>query len=90
MRRLMQSLAFFSARTREAATGQLRGAAIDVTPEEPLPEGDSLWRHPGVRLTPHVASYAQPATAAATVVENLLRLRRGEPLLAVVDRSRGY
>jgi glyoxylate/hydroxypyruvate reductase A len=71
-------------------TGQLRGAAIDVTPVEPLPADDPLWRHPGVRLTPHVASYAQPATAAETVVENLLRLRRGEPLLAVVDRNRGY
>ena len=71
-------------------TGHLRGAALDVTPVEPLPEDDPLWRHPGVRLTPHVASYAQPATAAATVVDNLLRLRRGEPLLAVVDHARGY
>lgn len=71
-------------------SGRLRGAAIDVTPVEPLPVDDPLWRHPGVRLTPHVASYAQPATAAVTIVDNLLRLRRGEPLLAVVDRSRGY
>lgn len=71
-------------------TGRLRQAAIDVVPEEPLPADDPLWRHPGVRLTPHVASYAQPETAAATIVENLVRLRRGEALSAVVDRRRGY
>ncbi len=70
--------------------GHLRGALIDVTPVEPLPPDDPLWRHPGVRITPHAASYALPETAAETIAANIERLRRGEPLLARVDRERGY
>jgi glyoxylate/hydroxypyruvate reductase A len=32
----------------------------------------------------------QPETAAPILLENLRRYQRGEPLLDVVDRSRGY
>lgn len=70
--------------------GRLRAAHLDVLPEEPLPLDDPLWRHPGIRITPHAASYALPETAADTVVENIERLRAGRPLLALVDRQRGY
>ncbi len=71
-------------------SGHLRGALLDVTPEEPLPADDPLWRHPGIRITPHAASYALPETAALTIADNIRRLREGRPLTAVVDRSRGY
>lgn len=71
-------------------SGQLRGALLDVTPEEPLPADDPLWRHPGIRITPHAASYALPETAALTVAANIENLRAGRPLEAVVDRARGY
>jgi len=70
--------------------GQLRGALLDVVPEEPLPPESRLWRHPGIRITPHAASYALPETAAETVAENIRRLQAGRPLLALVDRQRGY
>jgi glyoxylate/hydroxypyruvate reductase A len=70
--------------------GRLRGALLDVTPEEPLPADDPLWRHPGIRITPHAASYALPETAAETVAANIRRLEQGLPLEAVVDRDRGY
>jgi len=43
-----------------------------------------------VFLTPHVASMTQPETAAPILLENLRRHRRGEQLMDVVDRSRGY
>lgn len=70
--------------------GRLRGAILDVLPEEPLPASSPLWRHPGIRITPHVASYALPETACETIAQNIERLRRGEKLLGVVDRARGY
>jgi glyoxylate/hydroxypyruvate reductase len=70
--------------------GHLRGALLDVTPVEPLPPDDPLWRHPGIRITPHAASYALPETAAETIAANIERLRQGQKLAAVVDRGRGY
>lgn len=71
-------------------SGQLAAATIDVTPDEPLDPASPLWRHPGIDITPHTASYCHPTTAAENVIANLRRLRRGEPLEGVVDRSRGY
>ncbi|MGH6913098.1 MAG: NAD(P)-dependent oxidoreductase, partial [Geminicoccales bacterium] len=70
--------------------GQLAGATLDVFRTEPLPADDPLWAHDRVLITPHVASYCLPATAADEVVENLRRAREGRPLLHQVDRARGY
>lgn len=70
--------------------GRLAHATLDVVREEPLPPEHPFWTHPRIRLTPHSASYCQPATGAALVAENLARLRDGRPLLHVVDRRRGY
>src|SRR5690606_32810750 len=61
-------------------TGQLAGATLDVFRAEPLPPDDPLWRHPKVLITPHVASYASPQTAAAGVAENIRRARAGATL----------
>lgn len=71
-------------------SGHLSGAVVDVTPVEPLDRDSALWRHPRITLTPHAASYVQPVSGGAFVVENIRRLRAGEPLLGVVDRGRGY
>ena len=71
-------------------TGRLAHASLDVMREEPLPPDHPFWRHPRIDLTPHAASYSQPATAADFVIENLRRLDAGEPLLHTVDRTRGY
>jgi len=70
----------------------LAGAALDVTDPEPLPEDSELWDLPNVTVTPHVSgtgsSYAE---RSLTVLEvNVERLRKGEDLLNVVRRERGY
>ncbi|AEI77087.1 D-3-phosphoglycerate dehydrogenase SerA [Cupriavidus necator N-1] len=70
--------------------GQIGEAILDVTHPEPLPAGHPLWRHPRVWLTPHIASMTQPGTAARVVLDNLHRLQRGEPLIGLVDRAKGY
>ncbi|MDM0057577.1 2-hydroxyacid dehydrogenase [Variovorax fucosicus] len=71
-------------------SGRLSRAVLDVTDPEPLAPEHPFWTHPRVFLTPHVASMTQPETAAPILLENLRRHQRGEQLLDVVDRSRGY
>lgn len=71
-------------------SGRLSRAILDVTDPEPLAPEHPFWAHPRVFLTPHVASMTQPETAAPILLENLRRHRRGEQLMDVVDRSRGY
>lgn len=70
--------------------GRLAEAVLDVTDPEPLPPGHPLWAHPRVRVTPHIASMTQPASAAEVVLDNLRRFERGEPMTGLVDRARGY
>ena len=68
----------------------LSEAVLDVTNPEPLPPDHAWWSHPKVRITPHIASMTQPQTAARAVIENLRRFARGEALVGLVDRARGY
>lgn len=70
--------------------GRLAGALLDVFATEPLPAGDPLWRHPKVRITPHVAAMTQVQPAVAQIVANLRRLDAGQPMQGVVERHRGY
>jgi glyoxylate/hydroxypyruvate reductase A len=69
--------------------GRPAGAALDVFRTEPLPSASPLWRHPRVRITPHMAGGAV-ANVVAEVAENYRRLLAGEPLLNVADPERGY
>jgi len=70
--------------------GNLAGAALDVYATEPLPAASPLWRHPKILCTPHISAEPRPEVAAAQFLDNLRRARRGEPLVNVVDRDRGY
>lgn len=71
-------------------SGRLRHAVLDVMRDEPPPPGHWVWPHPRVTLTPHVAAPSDPASGAAVVADNILRLRQGRPLLHTVERGRGY
>lgn len=73
-------------------TGQLAGAALDVTEPEPLPDGHPLWDMRQVLITPHVANppgIVAPGLADL-IAENVARWVEGQPLVGVVDPDRGY
>ncbi len=72
--------------------GLLWGAGLDVTDPEPLPAGHRLLAHPRVIVTPHTAggSPRRAGRVIATFCENLRRLRTAQPLLALIDKRKGY
>jgi phosphoglycerate dehydrogenase-like enzyme len=72
--------------------GLIGGAGLDVTDPEPLPAGHRLWSHPRAVVTPHTAggSPRRAGRVIATFIENLTRLRDGRPLLALIDKEKGY
>jgi glyoxylate/hydroxypyruvate reductase A len=72
------------------ASGQLRGAVLDVFEREPLPVDERLWQMPGVIITPHMASAASHDCIARQVAENARRLSNGEPLNNLVNPNLGY
>jgi phosphoglycerate dehydrogenase-like enzyme len=77
--------------TTALMSGHLRGAALDVTEPEPLPDDHPLWRAPNLIITPHVAGGGNPrsgARMAQMVADNLGRFMRGEPLRHQVDLGR--
>ena len=71
-------------------SGRLAHAYLDVFEHEPLPHDHPLWTHPGITITPHTAALTEPRTAIPQIVENVERLRRGQPPLNLVDLDAGY
>jgi phosphoglycerate dehydrogenase-like enzyme len=61
---------------------QLRGAALDVTDPEPLPEDHALWNFENCLITPHNAGHTPEhwGRLADIVAENVGRLDAGEDL----------
>lgn len=73
-------------------SGKLQGAALDVTDPEPLPEDSELWDLGNVIITPHTSGlFANYIESVFDVVRaNLRRKEKGEELLNLVRRDRGY
>jgi phosphoglycerate dehydrogenase-like enzyme len=69
--------------------GVIRGAAIDVVPEEPLPADHPLWSEPRAIVTPHVAAVGPHADDRrfAVLRENATRFLAGRELVNVVDKA---
>ena len=71
---------------------KIAGAALDVFPEEPLPEENALWELPNVIITPHVSGFSPDYSRRANLllVENLNRYLSGQVLLNLVKLEREY
>jgi phosphoglycerate dehydrogenase-like enzyme len=63
--------------------GQIAGAALDVTVEEPLPATSPLWDMPNVFITPHTAGETRryEDNVLDILMDNLERQWRGETAL---------
>ena len=63
--------------------GAIRGATLDVTALEPLPEESPLWTLDNCVITPHDAGYSPlgEERLMRLFLENLARYARGEPLI---------
>lgn len=74
------------------AAEKIRGAALDVFQEEPLPASSPLWNLPNIIITPHISGNAADyhEKAAALFAENLKRYLDKRPLLNKLDREVGY
>ena len=72
--------------------GTIAGAGLDVTDPEPLPATHPLWKHPRAIVTPHTAggSPRRAQRVIDTFCENLERMRKGQPLIALIDKRKGY
>lgn len=72
--------------------GGLRAASLDVTDPEPLPKESELWDLENVAISPHVSGLSTEYVSRSLQIleRNITHLERGEPLINVVDRKRGY
>jgi glyoxylate/hydroxypyruvate reductase A len=73
-------------------SGRLRGAALDVFEQEPLPPESPLWDLPNVFVSPHSASNvaAENGRIVELFQENIRRYLEGRPLLNLLDKELLY
>jgi phosphoglycerate dehydrogenase-like enzyme len=71
---------------------RIRGAALDVFDQEPLPQGHPFYAMENVLLSPHCADHTPDwvDNAMRFFLAQLERLRRGDTLFNIVDKTLGY
>ena len=71
---------------------KIKGAALDVFAEEPLPKGHPFYQLENVLLSPHCADHTPDwlDNAMRFFIAQFERFHHGEPLLNVVDKKLGY
>jgi phosphoglycerate dehydrogenase-like enzyme len=73
-------------------SGRLAGAVIDVTTDEPLPDGHAFWTTPNTILTQHSGGGTADEVDRMIdwFLDNLARFRECRPLRGSIDFARGY
>jgi phosphoglycerate dehydrogenase-like enzyme len=74
------------------SSGHIKGAALDVFDQEPLPPGHPFYKLENVLLSPHCADHTPDwlDNAMQFFTAQFERFQKGEPLLNVVDKKLGY
>jgi phosphoglycerate dehydrogenase-like enzyme len=72
--------------------GQIKGAALDVFDQEPLPQGHRFYKLENVLLSPHCADHTPDwlDNAMELFIAQYEHFRKGEPLLNLVNKKLGY
>lgn len=73
-------------------SGHLRGAAMDVTNPEPLPNDHPLWDYPNVTITSHTSGRSQHSweRVQSVFIENVRRYVYGMEMANLVDKEAGF
>ena len=73
-------------------SGHLRGASLDVFPQEPLPPDHPLWHTPNLIVTPHTSGFRQGHWDEVVQLygDNIERWLKGEPLKYRIEPELGY
>ena len=71
---------------------KIRGAALDVFDQEPLPPDHPFYKMENVLLSPHCADHTSEwlDDAMRFFLDQFAKFRRGEPLLNIVNKELGY
>jgi phosphoglycerate dehydrogenase-like enzyme len=77
---------------RALSSKRIKGAALDVFDEEPLPAGHPFYKLENVLLSPHCADHTPEwlEDAMRLFLEQFARYRAGEPLVNIVNKNLGY
>ncbi len=72
--------------------GKITAAGLDVFEQEPLGSDSELWDVPNLIMTPHLAgaSIQKDRRCVEILRENLVRFQRGDTLINLVDKQKGY
>lgn len=70
----------------------IRGAALDVFEEEPLPADSPLWDLPNLLVTPHIAAKSPYYIdrSLKLFIENLHKFLSRSEMINVIDKEKGY
>ena len=74
-------------------SGHVAGAALDVFREEPLPPAHPFWKHPKIRVTPHMSARTYRGEGLRQITKKIKALSTGAPIASLagkVDLKKGY
>jgi glyoxylate/hydroxypyruvate reductase len=74
-------------------SGHVAGATLDVFREEPLPPAHPFWKHPKIRVTPHMSARTYRGEGLRQITDKIKALSSGASIASitgVVDLKKGY
>lgn len=73
-------------------TNVIKGAALDVFDQEPLPADSPLWEMENVLITPHIAAKSPYYIdrSLKLFIENLNKFSNKSEMLNIIDKQKGY